>query len=494
VVRGYQRVVSFLAGISRRVLSVLVPNWRWMLVIVGAGCLYEAGSFPYVLRSQLEPWRVLASVLCSVAALILFWLASRPALPDWLRDGWRRAPRIVRWRIWRALITAMLIWLAWSHTSPQLRPMLHGRYTNDAIAYVHADALLLLQHRNIYAANDAFWTSAARWPTALATPLLGGKTFGSDAITYPSWNEIYNILHYEVKTPQARAFGDFDPQTVHNYPAGIAWLAAPLIAAGVPSVIWLNLLALVVLFGLVLARAPAPVRFAALIALLADPVIPQYSIFANFDVVCLVFVLAAWQTMSRSWASGLLFGFAGAVKQVAWFFVPFYLIEVVRRYGWRTAFQHALWAAPAFLLPNLPFLLASPKAWLHSVLVPMTDPMYPLGVGPVQLSLSGWMPLWPPLVWTALEALSFAGLIVFQCLRRNGHNSDGLFLALIPLWISWRSPMNYFAFLAVVALWIALDFQRARQAQPLPELEAASSEPFAEPIEASLPEPELVGA
>ncbi len=485
------------ANVTERVLRVLAPEWRWMLVIAATGFLYLAGDFPYLKKPALLFVRPVLIVACGVLAIALMWLASRPTLPGWVRREWRNLPAVARWRGWRALIVVALMWLTYLNTIGNVGPMLRGQYTNDAIAYVHVDAQLLQQHRNLYTANSAFWQAALRWPKALATPLVGGKILGENPLDYPTWQAIYSALQYETTVPQARQYQDFDPRTVHNYPAGIAWLALPVVAAGVPSVIWLNFLALAGLVALTMALAPPPGRLATMLVVLANPILPLSSLFANFDVVCIFFVVAAWQTMRHGWLSALLFGFACAVKQVAWFFLPFYFIEVVRREGWAAGFRRGGWAALAFLVPNLPFIIASPGAWLHSIFIPMADPMFPMGIGLVSLALNYFLPLWRPVVWTALEGLSLVGLSAFQWLRRVPR-SDGLFLALLPLWLSWRSPLNYFAFLPLAALWLGLTYQQERAHS------RASDEPLVKalpplriedlvPAPATVPEPDLVG-
>jgi len=340
-----------------------------------------------------------------------------------------------------------------------------GRYPNDAIAYVHMDADLLIRGQNPYTADRAFWEAAARWPHALATPLLGSARFGSSIFRYPSGPHISTVLTYELQNISARG-NDFDPSTIHNYPAGVILLAAPFAFLGLPSIIWLNALMLLVLIGIIVAHTPKGSRAPMAVALLANPLVPMFTLFANFDVVSLVFVVLAWQWMrNRPILSGLAMGFACAVKQIAWFFAPFYLLEVARRQGIRAAAKQGAWLAVAFAIPNLPFIIQAPGAWAHSMVIPMADPMFPLGFGPITLMLGKAIPLLPTKVWTVLELGSWVALLVYQW-RRKEATSDGLMFALVPLWLSWRSPLNYFALLPMLVLWLTARMHDAPQPNP----------------------------
>lgn len=84
-------------------------------------------------------------------------------------------------------------------------------------------------------------------------------------------------------------------------------------------------------------------------------------------------------------------GIACAIKQPAWFLAPFLLAGVAleaqrRQLPWRRfAAQYLATAAVAFLVPNLPFIVWDPGAWLHVVLLPLTGGLVPMGIGPAGL-------------------------------------------------------------------------------------------------------------
>jgi hypothetical protein len=63
-------------------------------------------------------------------------------------------------------------------------------------------------------------------------------------------------------------------------------------------------------------------------------------------------------------------------------------------------------------------------------------------------------------------------LLAFQWLRPSV-TSDGIFLSLLPLWVSWRSPMNYLALLPVLAAWVAVSHYARTATSPEKDISAA---------------------
>ncbi len=469
--------------------TLLCPSWRWMTLIAGTALLFEATRAGEPSQGALLFWQGSASVACMLLAFGCFWVASRPAQPVWYADFWQRLPRWLHWRGWRGMLTLLLVCNAWIAMTWHISDLFDGNYHTDAIAYIHMDADLVLHGQNPFTADSAFWTAALRWPNATATPLLGSKTFGSNPRHYPYFNTMQDTQILEAMYPALRG-NDYDTGIVHNYPAGIIWLALPFVWAGLPSILWLNIMMFAVMIGLVLARAPKEDRLPVGLLLIASPALMDRGLFVEFDVDCLVFVLAAWMWLDKRVTSALLFGFACAVKQLAWFLAPFYLLEVWRRYGWQEAAKRSGIAAIAFFVPNLPFIIQAPGAWLHSVLIPMTDPNFPLGYGPISLALSGNIPFGASHFWLGLVVLTFLAFFVYQW-RRPTITADGLLFGLMPLFMSWRSPMNYFNMIPFFAAWIALTHIAAQRAARRAE-HIAADEPTADLITQinALPEPE----
>ncbi len=104
------------------------------------------------------------------------------------------------------------------------------------------------------------------------------------------------------------------------------------------------------------------------------------------------------------------------------------------------------------MLPNLPFLFASPREWWTSMWLPMSLPAFPAGLGPILLSIGHLVPYAPPALYAGLEALALLGMLWAYARFRPALADIGLLLALVPLFFAFRSSANYFA----VAPWLAL--------------------------------------
>jgi uncharacterized membrane protein len=176
---------------------------------------------------------------------------------------------------------------------------------------------------------------------------------------------------------------------------------------------------------------------------------------SNVLDVCLI--LFAWATWRRRWLSALLLGVSVATRQEAWLFTPFYLVLCGRLLGWREAAGRLAVIAGVFGLVNAPFIALSFHAWLHGVLGPLTDPMFPLGQGAIALATSGLLPLWPRPVYAGLELVAFvACLLLYRRICRH-QPGTGPVLALVPVVFAWRSLFTYFyVALPLVCLWVLL--------------------------------------
>src|SRR5207248_4272012 len=103
-------------------------------------------------------------------------------------------------------------------------------------------------------------------------------------------------------------------------------------------------------------------------------------------------LIVAWLLHEHRWRSAIFFGLALATKQIAWYFIPFYAILLYRRYGFKEVVYRLTIAGSLGLATNLPFILWNPQAWLAGVLAPVADPMFPMGVGIINLSVAHLLP------------------------------------------------------------------------------------------------------
>jgi hypothetical protein len=322
-------------------------------------------------------------------------------------------------------------------------------YYTDIISFTHVDADLVLSGHNPYTSDEAYRLALARFPQALATPLRG-SVFGSVHTDY-SLNRLAALQRRYVAAPE-QVPGAFDPRTLHSYPALSFLLYVPWLWAGGTNILLVNLLVYWVVFAWLVWLTPVGWRHVgALVALAAMSTVTASLIESN-EVICISLILLAWHWRERLWIGAALLGLACAFKQYAWFFAPFFALEVVHGQGWRAVLRWAGAGVAAFLLPNLPFVLASPKAWLVSQALPVTDLFFPGGMGIVELSTSHILPFGPQALYAVLEVGALGTALWIFARARTRIGASGLVLALLPLFFAFRSTPNYFAF----APWLAL--------------------------------------
>lgn len=327
-------------------------------------------------------------------------------------------------------------------------------YDSDAAAFNHYNAELVLQGVNPYTADGHFWDALQRFPSVGATPLRAGRYTGS---TYgPSLTQVVHDAHAEATTPSLRG-PEFAPASLHSYPALAFLVYVPGIWAGLSTTTYTSLLCLA---GFLLAAgwdAPRQRRPLVALLLLANTFLVVLTLRGSFDVVALLPALLAWRTLNRPRLSGALLGLGCAVKQIVWPLVPFYAVFVWRREGPRAAMVRLAFGAAGFLVPNLPFLLAAPGTWLSSVLLPMTLPIFPSGVGLVALARAGVAPLLPPVVYALLELIAMAGLLTWCARARTMPRAEiALIVGLLPLLFAWHSLSAYFVAVPALAVYAYL--------------------------------------
>ena len=237
-----------------------------------------------------------------------------------------------------------------------------------------------------------------------------------------------------------------------NYPALSFLVPAPFIAFGLTDIRFLYL-AEVLILALILIRAVrVPWRPLVAAAFVGNAVIVRQNILAGVDPLWAVLTLGAFLAIGRRWWSPILLGLAAATRQPAWFFGPFYLVAVWRRYGRNEALRRTGIALVAGLVPNLPFLLWAPRAFVDGVLAPMFGSLQPYGVGLIRLSLDGVVPLFSRGVYGIASALSLVVLVALLWRYWRRIPNAALVFPTLVLWFAWRSLQNYFSFAGVFAL------------------------------------------
>ena len=329
------------------------------------------------------------------------------------------------------------------------------QYSNDGTTLDHYAAQQLVEGHNPYVTTTI--VSAMRYlhqtdPTK-TTPLHQGAFASTPLTSYPTKAQIAAAFAHEpASSPDAER--DFEGHV--SYPALAVLPLVPFVWAGLPSVVPFFALCLLALVALIVLAAPPELRpWVALLAL-ADAPLLDATATGDLDVFYILLLFVAWRWWRRPLLSAMFLGLACAAKQIAWFFVPFYAILVWRQRGWREAIYRVAGAAAVFAAINLPFFVNDAHAWLAGVLAPQVDPMFPAGNGLVRLSLAGILPLAPEKLYTALWVAAFAACVAWYWRYGRRMPEIGFVLAVLPLFVGWRSLTTYFYFVALPAFALLL--------------------------------------
>ena len=238
----------------------------------------------------------------------------------------------------------------------------------------------------------------------------------------------------------------------YTYPALSFLIPAPFLALGLTDLRLVYLGEILLLIVVLLRPVGAVWRPLAAAVLVGSTVIMRQNIAAGVDPAYALFLALAFVAIRQRTLSPICIGLAVACRQPAWIFVPFYVLQIWRRDGRTEALRRTAILAAAAALPNLPFLLGAPGAFLGGVTAPMLQPLEPYGVGLVSFGLAGILPLWPRAAYGLLSALVLGGLLLLLVRCRRALPQALVVFPSLVLWFSWRSAENYFGFAGIFAL------------------------------------------
>jgi hypothetical protein len=311
-------------------------------------------------------------------------------------------------------------------------------FTNDGTSLDTNAAILLLQGHNPY--TDSNMPELLRRfyiLPAWTTPLRQGQF--ANRLDYPSDAELQSVLNTSLK---AGDVPEFEAKT--DYPALSFLTLVPFVMTGnynvLPFYLFCYLLLVVVAWNL----AHPEIRPWVLLLAIANVPMLSSTRGGNLDILYILFIVLAWWLRNQRWSSAVYFGLALASKQIAWYFVPFYLIMTWHNYGFKEAIHRMAIASGLGLLINLPFILWDWKAWSAGMLAPVADPMFPLGVGVINLSETHLLPYFPQTFYTLLECAAMLLVIIWYWSLCRKRPEAAMLLAVLPLFFAWRSLPSYF--------------------------------------------------
>lgn len=336
-----------------------------------------------------------------------------------------------------------------------VRTMISGMPpSNDgAVMDIYAARQVLKGHNPYEKTSIVAALAALNAPSTTTTPLMDGQFRGARA--YPSPGAV-NQVFMTVLIHRPRTIPP-EFESKYNYPAGSFLFILPFLWAGIHDMRFLYALAVALMGFYIWKRSPHALR--PLVPLIVLGNVPLVILTAGDqpDPIYGLFVMLGYAEWSSPWISPLAMGVAAGTKQLAWFFLPFYAMLIVREFGWREAARRFGIIAAVFAAMNGPFILRSPSSYLWSIGGPIADPMFPLGIGIVALFVSNGLPVLPKFAFTLMELGSWAGGILGSWrFRVMSTAAAGAVLGALPLFFAWRSLVNYFYLVPLLALAIVL--------------------------------------
>jgi hypothetical protein len=411
------------------------------LVLMSPGHFRPAGSFFFA-----------AFVAVGTLGSLALCLAATTRLEQWSNVRLRQGLSIAA-----LLVLAVFSVMGVQRAASGVHAFVDGRpYNNDgAVMDVYAAQRALHGHDPYEKTNIVQALAALNAPSTTTTPLMDGQFRGSTS--YPAEGAVQqvfmNVLDHRWR-PGVPVPPEFESK--YNYPAGSFLFVLPFVGIGIHDLRFLYVLFLG-LIGLYLwQKMPKPLRVLVPLLLLADLPLVTLTAGGQPDTMYGFFLLLGLAEWRSPWLSPIAMGVAVGTKQLAWFFLPFYVLLIAREYGLREAARRSGGIAGIFLLLNAPFILESPSSYVSSIAGPMSDPMFPLGIGTIALFVSGYLPMLPKVAFTLAEMTAWVGGLAAFARGRALPAACIAVLGALPLFFAWRSLVNYFFLVPLLALGIAL--------------------------------------
>jgi len=399
------------------------------------GVWYEA-HLPFIVH-----WRGTISFALILGSFIMMILAFRSST---LRQQTRRIGQHPR--RWQAVVLVLVLITSLVGVVEFGRAVYMGffeppQYTNDGTSLDTYAAMLMLQGRNPYADSNIvpiaqLFALEPSWTTPLREGQFANRT------AYPSDVDLRTIFDSDMKSGHAPEF-----EAKVSYPSLSFLTLVPLIWLGSYNVLPLYLLCYLGLIALGWSAVRKDLRPWLIVFALANISMWSSVLGGNLDVMTILFLVMAWLWREHRWRSALALGLALACKQPAWFYVPFYAILIFRTYNLKEAASRLTIAGAVLLVFNLPFILWDAHAWFAGVMAPVSDPMFPMGVGIVGLVGSPYLHAYmSSMAYSVLEYGIFYPLCFIWYWRIcKTHPEAVMLLAVLPLFFAWRSLPSYFA-------------------------------------------------
>jgi hypothetical protein len=307
------------------------------------------------------------------------------------------------------------------------------RCRDDVATATFGAADQLRAGHNPYASYDALRAAQADGCTHINPTVLRRGVF-SDAASMPGDAAVQAAVHAAQRDPSRT-----EVERGLNYPGGTVLLGL----VGPAAFPWLMALLLAAAIAATVRRATAN-RWAVAAALSAQAALLALVPDGHTDAAVVAMLLLAWASPTTL-LGGLALGIACGTKQTAWFLAPALLATAYAREGRRGLIRASAGAAAGFALLNLPFIAMGPSAYLHGVIGPLVDGLFPLGAGLVGLVTSGVLPYAVTPLFTALMLACVAASVIAALRWDRRLPGIGVLLGGLALFLGPRSLLEYIA-------------------------------------------------
>ncbi len=320
---------------------------------------------------------------------------------------------------------------------------------NDATALSHQAAQNLLDDKNPYAeANTVSAMIDYNGEIDKITPLREGRF--AEIFPYPTIDQLEQFWEDVRQNPEQIPI---EVESKFNYPAGGFLLPSPFILVGINDFRFIYLILLLPALAYIIYKVRSDLRIHLIFALVASLELWNSLAAGETGFLYFPFLLLGWILPKRNlWLSALFMAIAIAIKQLAWFVLPFYLILIFRTMGLKQMATAIFIIIGVFLATNLAFIIIDLDLWFNSVVAPVTDNMFPLGVGIISIVTGGFVDIQSPLPFAILEVTIAVAAVIWYFFKCHRYPQTGLLLAVLPLFFAWRSLWGYFFYIDIIIL------------------------------------------
>ena len=320
---------------------------------------------------------------------------------------------------------------------------------NDATALTHQASQNVIDSKDPYKeANIITAMEDYRGDVDKITPLRQGRF--ADVFPYPDAEQLEEFWNDVSQTPDQIPV---EIESKFNYPAGGFLLPAPFLLVGINDFRIIYIILLIPVLAYVVYKIPSRFRIHFIIGLLASLELWNSLAAGETGFMYFPFLFLGWVLRKKNWwLAALFFAVAATIKQLAWLVLPFYLILIFRTRGWQAMAGTLLIIAAVFFAVNGYYIAEDPGLWINSVAAPMTDDMFPLGVGIVSIVSGGYADIQSPLIFSILETVVVVAAALWYFFKCKRYPETGLILGVLPLFFAWRSLWGYFFYIDVIIL------------------------------------------